>query len=229
MATRKTAGVPLATLLLGALLTGACTGGTESKAADNQTPVSDDGSAAPRAAIDAQKELASINRAIPIYEGAEFRDDLTRRDEVTIRNRYGADASVYTLASDDSFPQVYHYYTTYLAQFRAFPSQDTYPPSRKDWRTLEIQLNQAMQDPFFPSETPLGAFSLVDNDIFYSHSFLGRRLRPEQLIASLGSVASVSDLYDEKLVAKYGGETALEHLRKNAKRHRSVAVAAQNN
>jgi hypothetical protein len=79
------------------------------------------------------------------------------------------------------------------------------------------------------SETPLGAFSLVENDIFYSHAFLGRRLRPEQLIASLGSVASVSDLYDEKLVAKYGGETALEHLRKNAKRHRSVAVAAQNN
>jgi hypothetical protein len=79
------------------------------------------------------------------------------------------------------------------------------------------------------SETRLGAFSLVDNDIFYSHSFLGRRLRPEQLIASLGSVASVSDLYDEKLVAKYGGETALELLRKNAKRHRSVAEHAQNN
>ena len=79
------------------------------------------------------------------------------------------------------------------------------------------------------SETSLGAFSLVDNDIFYSHSFLGRRLRPEQLIASLGSVASVSDLYDEKLVAKYGGETALERLRNNAKRHRTVAVSAQNN
>jgi Putative bacterial sensory transduction regulator len=79
------------------------------------------------------------------------------------------------------------------------------------------------------SEVRLGAFSLVETDIFYSHAFLGRRLRPEQLIASLGSVASVSDLYDEKLVAKYGGETALEHLRKNAKRHRSVAVAAQNN
>jgi hypothetical protein len=79
------------------------------------------------------------------------------------------------------------------------------------------------------SEVPLGAFSMVDNDIFYSHSFLGRRLRPEQLIASLGSVASVSDLYDEKLVAKYGGSTALECLRSSAKRDRSVAVSAQNN
>jgi hypothetical protein len=79
------------------------------------------------------------------------------------------------------------------------------------------------------SEVPLGAFSMVGNDIFYSHSFLGRRLPPEQLIASLDSVASVSDLYDEKLVAKYGGETALERLRSNAKRHRSVVVHAQNN
>jgi type III secretion system-like peptide-binding chaperone len=63
------------------------------------------------------------------------------------------------------------------------------------------------------SEVPLGAFSMVGTDIFYSHSFLGRRLRPEQLIASLASVASISDDYDEHLVSRYGGETALERLR----------------
>ncbi|MEO8381249.1 MAG: YbjN domain-containing protein [Acidobacteriota bacterium] len=79
------------------------------------------------------------------------------------------------------------------------------------------------------AEVPLGAFSMVGQDIFYSHSFLGRRLRPEQLIASLDCVASISDLYDERLVAKYGGETALERLRSSAKRHRSVAILAQNN
>ena len=79
------------------------------------------------------------------------------------------------------------------------------------------------------SEIPLGAFSMVGHDIFYSHSFLGRRLRPEQLIASLDSVASISDLYDERLVAKYGGETALERLRSTAKRQRSVATSAPNN
>jgi T3SS (YopN, CesT) and YbjN peptide-binding chaperone 1 len=78
------------------------------------------------------------------------------------------------------------------------------------------------------SEVPLGAFSMVEGDIFYSHSFLGRRLRPEQLIASLDNVASISDLYDERLVAKYGGETALEHLRSNAKRNRAV-VTRENN
>ena len=75
------------------------------------------------------------------------------------------------------------------------------------------------------SEVPLGAFSVVDNDVFYSHSFLGRRLRPEQLIASLDSVASISDLYDEQLVTRYGGETALERLRNQSRR--SLAAAAR--
>lgn len=80
------------------------------------------------------------------------------------------------------------------------------------------------------AEVPLGAFSMVGQDIFYSHSFLGRRLRPEQLIASLDSVASISDLYDERLVSRYGGETALERLRSSAARRRSVAADhAQNN
>ena len=79
------------------------------------------------------------------------------------------------------------------------------------------------------AEVPLGAFSMVGQDIYYSHAILGRRLRPEQLIASLDSVASISDLYDERLVARYGGETALERLRSSERRQRSVAVIAQNN
>lgn len=79
------------------------------------------------------------------------------------------------------------------------------------------------------SEVPLGAFSLVEGDIFYSHSFLGRRLQPEQLIASLGCVASISDEYDEQLASRYGGETALERLRSVGQRHRSTVNQAQNN
>lgn len=135
-------------LLVAALFTG-CTGGTESKAADEQT-AAQEAAAADQRQVDATQVLGAINPAIPVYQGAEYRDDLTRRDETMIRSRYGADAEVYTLATDDSFPQVFHYYTTYLAQFRGFPSQDTYPSEKKDWRTLEVQLNQAMQDPFIP-------------------------------------------------------------------------------
>jgi hypothetical protein len=79
------------------------------------------------------------------------------------------------------------------------------------------------------AQVPLGAFSMVGQDIFFSHAFLGRRLRGEQLIASLDCVASIADDYDEQLVEKYGGETALEHLRSNAQRLRSAAFHAQNN
>lgn len=70
----------------------------------------------------------------------------------------------------------------------------------------------------FNTEVPLGAFSMVGNDIFFSHSFLGRELPPEQLIASLQSVATISDEYDEKIVAAYGGETAIDCLRGQARR-----------
>lgn len=65
------------------------------------------------------------------------------------------------------------------------------------------------------SEVPLGAFSIVGSDVFFSHSFLGRRLHGEQFIASLVAVASISDDYDDRIVAKYGGKTALEQLRNN--------------
>src|SRR5258706_11254778 len=81
----------------------------------------------------------------------------------------------------------------------------------------------------FNSEVPLGAFSMVGQDIYFSHSFLGRRLRPEQLIASLESVATISDEYDEKLVAGYGGETALECLRGRARKKSDAAARRAGN
>lgn len=145
----------LAVLLLSGTLLSSCTGGQESKAAEEPAPrkngLTTTAIATPLPQVDAKAALKSINAAIPIYAGAKYRDDLTRRDSVTIKNQYGPSAEVYTLATDDSFPQVYHYYTTYLAQFRAFPTQAPYPATQQ-WRTLEVQLNQAMQDPFIPGD-----------------------------------------------------------------------------
>jgi hypothetical protein len=129
-----------------------CTGGQEGSAAEEQVPKKNPIVAQQPPQIDARKELRAISPAIPVYAGAKYRDDLTRRDSVMVKNQYGAGAEVYTLATDDSFPQVYHYYTTYLAQFRAYPPQPPFPP-QQNWRTLEVQLNQAMQDPFIPGDT----------------------------------------------------------------------------
>ena len=141
----------VSTFLTVVLALAGCTGGQESTAAEERA-IEANGIESPEQpeAANAREKLTSINPAIPIYAGARFRDDLTRRDSVMVRSRYGANAQVYTLATDDSFPQVYHYYTTYLAQFRAFPARDTYPRDNQNWRTLEVVLNDAMQDPFIP-------------------------------------------------------------------------------
>ena len=135
-------------------LSAGCTGGTEGAAAEEAAPKKNGVEAAGTAQpdVDLRNQLDQISPAIPLYAGARYRDDLTRRDAVMIRSQYGPNARVYTLASDDSYPQVFHYYTTYLAQFRGFPAQETYPPEQQNWRTLEVQLNQAMQDPFIPGE-----------------------------------------------------------------------------
>jgi hypothetical protein len=79
------------------------------------------------------------------------------------------------------------------------------------------------------SEVALGAFSLVDRDVFFSHSILGRRLRPEQLIASLEAVATIADEYDEQIVQKYGGVTALDSLRRAQRRPAAAPAQAEQN
>lgn len=143
-------GAAVAILIL-ALASTACTGGSETNAAEEAKAAAE--VSQEQRKIDAHRELNAINQAIPIYHGAQFREDLTKRDEIMIRNKYGAGAKVYTMATDDSFPQVYHYYTTYLGQFGAFETKDTYPPKQQNWRSLEVVLNQAMQDPFIPGTT----------------------------------------------------------------------------
>ena len=163
MSRRTGVAATLTAMLACALLSG-CTG-QEGKAAEEQQPKKNPitatdpastrtstGPAPLAAAVDRTNELRAVSRAIPIYAGAKYRDDLTRRDEVMIRNQYGPQADVITLATDDSYPQVYHYYTTYLAQFRAYPAQPPYPAAQ-NWRTLEVHLNEAMQDPFIPGDT----------------------------------------------------------------------------
>lgn len=140
----------VSTLLAAWLAFIGCTGGQEGTAAEEPRPAANAIGASQQESKNARQALSAINPAIPVYAGARFREDLTRRDAVMVRSRYGSNAEVYTLATNDSFPQVFHYYTTYLAQFRAFPAQDTYPRDNQNWRTLEVVLNDAMQDPFIP-------------------------------------------------------------------------------
>ncbi len=67
-----------------------------------------------------------------------------------------------------------------------------------------LQLNQQL---------PIGAFSVVGKDIFYSHTLLGRSLDRKNLLGTIAAVAEVSDKYDDLIVQKYGGQTALDRIR----------------
>lgn len=148
MKTNKRVGVLVAACVAG-MTWMSCTGGQETKASEKlDEPVQ----AAQQPAVNAVDVLQKISPAIPIYEGAAYRADLSRRDEATFRNQYGQQAQVYTLATNDSFPQVWHYYVTYLAQYRGYEPPPPYPPENRNWRTIQIPLNQAMLNPFIPGD-----------------------------------------------------------------------------
>jgi hypothetical protein len=62
-------------------------------------------------------------------------------------------------------------------------------------------------------ELPVGAFSLVGNDVFFSHSLFGKSLERNNLLGAIAAVANISDDYDDRIVEKYGGQTALDRIR----------------
>lgn len=139
----------LAMLWLGA----GCTGGQETEAQTLDEPTTAQTQAQGVADAAAVKKLEQISPAIPVYSGAAYRSDLSNRDSLILKKQFGPQSEVVTLGTNDSFPQVYHYYVTYLAQFRGYTPPNPYPPENQDWRTLEVHLNQAMQDPFIPGDT----------------------------------------------------------------------------
>ena len=69
-------------------------------------------------------------------------------------------------------------------------------------------------------QLPFGAFSLVGQDLFFSHSLFGRSLDARSLLRSLEAVATISDEYDGRIVARYGGQTALDRIRDTGGRQR---------
>ncbi len=62
-------------------------------------------------------------------------------------------------------------------------------------------------------ELPVGAFCLVGHDIYYSHTLFGKSLDRKNLLGAIAAVANISDDYDDRIVAKYGGQTALDRIR----------------
>jgi hypothetical protein len=72
---------------------------------------------------------------------------------------------------------------------------------------------------------PFGAFSLVGRDIFLSHSLFGSTLERGSLLGAIAAVANVSDEYDDRIVAKYGGQTALDRIRDTGGRRQRSSLS----
>lgn len=156
-----------------------CTGGQRTEAGEI-TPIraaTPSAATAATAAIQPSQALHSIHPGIPVYSGAQFRPDLTVHDEVEIRRQFGQPAEVYTLTASDSFPKVWHYYVTYLAQYRAFRPPKPFPPDNQSWRTMQVNLNTAMQDPFIPEDASGGLRKTVLLQISESESAPGTVIR----------------------------------------------------
>jgi hypothetical protein len=143
---------PLSILLAALLLSTAAAGCRDSARPTLRSEAAAPAEASAPEPVDISQRLSEISPAIPIYDAATYRDDLSRRDTVVMRSQYGPQAEVYTLASRNSFPAIWHYYVSYLAQYREFEPPKPFPPSNQRSRTIQVRLNQAMQDPFIPAE-----------------------------------------------------------------------------
>ena len=75
---------------------------------------------------------------------------------------------------------------------------------------------------------PFGAFSMVGSDIFFSYSIFGRTLERRNLLNAIAAVANISDDYDDRIVAKFGGERALDRIRTTGGRRRREQALARN-
>jgi len=145
MVIRTTTIALLATAILAAVFgLSSCTGGQQTHAGEFDVAEADAHQPTPREALHA------LHPAIPVYAGAIFRNDLTARDKREITSQFGEATEVYTLATNDAFPKVWHYYVTYLAQYRGFHPPRALPEEGRSWRTIQINLNTAMVDPFMP-------------------------------------------------------------------------------
>lgn len=61
---------------------------------------------------------------------------------------------------------------------------------------------------------PFGAFGLdPEGDVFLQHSIVGSTCDPEELEASVVSVVSTADRFDDLIVDRWGGQRALDKYR----------------
>lgn len=74
---------------------------------------------------------------------------------------------------------------------------------------------------------PMGAFSLIGEDVYFSYQLLGHKLDCKNLLSAISAVANISDEYDDLIVERFGGHRALDRIRDTGGRHRRRVAAGQ--
>ena len=135
---------------------------------------------------------------------------------------------------DDPFldPETLHFYVRYGSTVLEL-SVDPYGPEESVVTVMSycvqgVEIEEELLERLLHlnHQLPFGAFSLVGNDVFISHSLFGRTLDRSNLITSISAVATLSDDYDERIIERYGGQTALECIQATGGRRRRTARQA---
>ncbi|MDH3403879.1 MAG: YbjN domain-containing protein [Acidobacteriota bacterium] len=129
-------------------------------------------------------------------------------------------------------PETDHYYVGYGSTVLEI-SVEPYGPDETVIRitaycvqNVDVQAELAIGLLGLNHEVPFGAFELVGNDIFYSHALFGRGLNRKSLLGAIAAVATTSDDYDDRIVQRYGGNTALELIQETGGRKRRRSKGA---
>ena len=117
-----------------------------------------------------------------------------------------------------------HYYVTYGSTVIEI-SVDAYGPEEAIVRIVAycvqgVDVSENLERGLLETnlDLPVGAFALVERDVFLCYSIFGRAMDSRGLLNAIAAVANTSDEYDDRIVAKFGGKTALERLREEGAR-----------
>lgn len=123
-------------------------------------------------------------------------------------------------------PENDHFYVRYGSTVLEI-SVETYSPEEAmvmimSYCVQDVELDEELMAGLLElnHQMACGHFSVVGNDIFFAHSMFGRSLDARDLLRAITAVATVADDYDDRIVAKYGGQTALERIQDTGGRRR---------
>lgn len=113
-----------------------------------------------------------------------------------------------------------HYYVTYGSTVLEIGA-DPYGPEEAIVRIVAycvqgVEVTESLERGLLETnlDLPVGGFALIDEDVFICYSLFGKDMDSRSLLHAIAAVANASDEYDDRIVAKYGGVTALERLRR---------------